>query len=102
MQRFFQWNHDIGLDVAAAFRWSLALAKPAKSRFTSTATKERLEEVAKACPAKLKFHTAIPAPVAMESTARLLRTPIRWRLKATGLIPVCAKLIVFLSLLRIA
>src|SRR5213594_3719776 len=92
MERFLERNHDVRFDITPALGCCLASAEPNK----------RLEEIAEPGSAKFEFDPAVAAPILIKSAARLLRPPSGTGLKSTRLIPIRAKLIVFLSLLRIA
>jgi hypothetical protein len=104
VERFLERNHDVRLDVAAAFRGASTLPKwaTAKTGLASTA-KKLFEEITETSAAEFEFDAAVVAGrVATESAARLLRAPTRWRLKSPRPVPISAQLVVFLPLLRIA
>src|SRR5437762_6476932 len=90
MQRFLERDHDVGLDIGAAFRRRFASAESGKGRTTATAAEKRFKEIAEPCAAEFKFDTAIlaAAPLPLLKTARL--------------VPARAKLVIFLPLLRVA
>ena len=82
---------------------------PARSRLpnacsSTSATKERLKKIAEARAAEFELDTAaVRASPTLEAAARLSCTAPSGRgLEASGLIPICAQLIVFPALLRIA
>src|SRR5205814_3190190 len=102
MERFFEGDHDVRFDIAPAFGCRRTSAEPAESRSASAAAEKRLEEIAKPGSAKFKFDPPIGASVLIKSAARLLCAPSRRRLKSAWLIPIRAKLIVFLSFFRVA
>ena len=84
MKRFFERDHDVRLDVAAAFGPSLALTErtPAKSRLAS-APEKCLEEVTESGAAELEIDsTAVAWRVPPESAARRRLKP------AARLVPV--------------
>src|SRR5947207_5532102 len=105
MERFFERDHDVGFDIAAALGSSRPLSKTSSAETSrpASAAKKLLEEIAEAGPAEFEFHaTAVPGAVATESTTRLLRIPSRRWVEPARLIPIRAQLVVFLSFLRIA
>jgi hypothetical protein len=71
---------------------------------TATPAEERLEEIAEPGAAELKLNaTAIAAAEGVTSPAPAALSPARRRLEATArLVPIGAKLIVFLALLGVA
>src|SRR6266487_1410503 len=93
---------DVRFHIAPALRCCLTSTESAKSRSPATTAENRLEKIAEPGSAKFEFDPAAVAPVLIKSAARLLRAPSRRRLKSTWLIPIRAKLIIFLSLFRIA
>src|SRR6266478_3398547 len=93
MERLYERYHDVRFHIAPALRCCLTSTESAKNR---------LEKIAEPGSAKFEFDPAAVAPVLIKSAARLLRAPSRRRLKSTWLIPIRAKLIIFLSLFRIA
>src|SRR2546430_17150886 len=103
MERFFQRDHDVGLDVASAFRAALALTErtATESRLTSAAEK-RLEEIAEARAAKFEIDAAAVARRVTTKAAARLRVPSWRRLESARLVPVRAELIILLPLFRIA
>jgi hypothetical protein len=101
VESLFQSDHDIGFDVGPTFSRRLTSAEPAESRSAATAAEKRFEEVAKASSAKFELHsTAVAAPLVKSAAGRLCAPLRRW-LKSARLIPVGAKLVIFLSFLRI-
>ena len=105
MQRFFERNHDVRFDVRAALFSRLTSAKPAECRSPAATAEECFKEIAEPGSIELKLNaTPIAAPL-IEPAARLLALlllPARRWLETTGLIPVCAKLVIFLALFGIA
>src|SRR5215218_7491418 len=106
MERFFQRNHDVGLDIAAAFRSRPAPAKLSRgaapeSGLPATAAEECLEKIAESRPAKFKLDAA-PIAAPERAAVRALSPPWRRLETATRLVPVRPELIVSLPLLLIA
>src|SRR5258705_3112053 len=101
VESFFQSDHDIGFDVGPTFGCRLTSAESAESRSAATAAEKRFEEVAESSSVKFELDPAVAATVLIKSASRLLRFPSGRRLKSTGLIPIRAKLVVFLSFFRI-
>src|SRR5438874_2494735 len=102
MERFFERDHDVGFDIAAALGSSRPLSKAssAKASRPASAAKKLLEKIAEAGPAEFEFHAAaVSSSVAAESATRLLRIPSRRWVEPARLIPIRAQLVVFLSLL---
>src|ERR1700730_10667520 len=106
MEGFFEWNHDVRLHVVAALCAHLPASKSAaaKCRPPAAAAKKLLEEIAEAGAVEFELDATVAAAIAIESAAwlALLRSPVRWRLKSSRLVPIGAELIVLLALLRIA
>src|SRR4029453_19026288 len=101
MQRFFEGHHDVRFHIGAALRGRLASAESTESRSAPTAAEKRFEEVAESSSVKFELDPAVAATVLIKSASRLLRSPFRRRLKSTRLIPIRAKLVVFLSFFRV-
>lgn len=103
VERFFQRDHDVGLDVASAFGASLPLTErgATESRLTSAAEK-RFKEIAEARATKFEIDPAAVARGVSTKPAAGLRIPARRRLKSPRLIPIRSELIVLLPFLRIA
>ena len=59
MQCFLQRHHDVGFDIASAFRHRFPLTKPAEGRATATATEKSFKEIAKTGATKFKLDAAI-------------------------------------------
>ena len=104
MQRFFEWDHDVGFDIRTALGRCLAPAKPAESGTATAAAEKCFEKVAESCSVELKLNSATIAAPLMKSTAGLLSLPLpvrRW-LEAARAVPIGAELIVFFSFFRVA
>src|SRR6202030_185537 len=103
VKRFFECDHDVGFDVASSFGASRPLPETAaKTTLPPSTTKKLFEKITEAGSAEFELDAAVTGSVAAESSARLLRTPSRWRLESTRLIPISTELVVFFPLLRIA
>ena len=101
VESFFQSDHDIGFDVGPTFGSRLTSAESTESRSAATAAEERFEEVAESSSAKFELDPAVTAPL-VKSAFGWLCPPSPRRLKSARPVPIRAKLIVLLSLLRIA
>src|SRR5215470_6638921 len=103
MQCFLQCHHNIGFDIAATFRRLTALAKPAEGRTPAASAEKGFKEIAEPSAAKFKLDPAIfSGTPAISATARLTCAPLRRWLKAAGLIPMLAQLVIFPAFLRVA
>src|SRR5689334_6438144 len=104
VQRFFEWYHDVRLDIRAALGRRLALAKSAESGTATAAAEKCFEKVAESCSVELKLNSATITTPLMISAAGLLSLPLPvWRrLEPARAIPIGAELIVFLPLFRVA
>src|SRR5437868_10477342 len=103
MESFLKTDHDIGFNIAPALRCALAMAKSAKSRAATTTSKKRLKEIAETSSTEFEVDAASIAPTPLVIAPRLrTAAPIWWRLKSARLIPIRAKLIVFLPFLGVA
>ena len=82
----------------------LTLAESAESRAATTTSKKRLKEIAETSSTEFEVDAAAPVATTPLVIAARLRTaaPIWWRLKSARLIPIRAKLVVFLPFLRVA
>src|SRR5882724_9881317 len=102
VQRFFQCNHDVGLDIGSALGSRLTSAKSAESRAAAAASEKGFEKVAESGTAELELNaTAIAAPLVI-SAFRWLWAPLWRRLESARSVPICAELIVFCTFLRVA
>src|SRR4029077_6685135 len=102
VQRFFQRNHDVGLDIRPTLRRCLASAKSAESRAATPATEKGFEKVAEAGSAEFELNsTAIAAPLVI-SPFGWLWAPLWRRLESPRSVPICAELIVFCTFLLVA
>ena len=62
VQRFFQRDHDVGLDILPAFRRRRTPAEAAaERRLAASAAEERFEKIAEPGPAEFKLHAAAVA-----------------------------------------
>src|SRR5262249_3045089 len=102
IQRFFQSNHDVGLDVGAALRSRLTSAKSAESRTAAAATEKRFEEVTESGSAEFKLNSTAIATPSIKSTFRWLGAPLRRLLEFARPCSIFTELVVFFSFLRVA
>src|SRR5438132_5767225 len=62
VQRFFEWDHYVGLDIRAALGRCLAPAKPAKSGMATAAAEKCFQKVAESYSVELQLNAATSAP----------------------------------------
>src|SRR5207248_8794361 len=100
MKCFFKGDKNVGFDIRPAFGGCFASAESAERRTSTTAAEKCFEEIAEASAAEFEFNAAVATRLIKSAAG--LTAPLRRRLKSTGLVPIRAELIVFLTLLRIA
>ena len=103
LERFFQCDHEVGLDVLPAFRRCGATAKTAaERRLAPPSTEERFEEIAKASSTELELYAAVASSGPTETSTCAAVPPIRRRLESARLVPIRPEMVVFRALLGIA
>jgi hypothetical protein len=103
VQRFLECDHNVSFYIGAAFGCRSAPAESAECGTAAPAAKKRFKEIAESGSTELELDptTAIATPL-IKSAARLLALPLwRW-LETAGPVPICAELVVFLPLFKIA
>ena len=77
VQRFFERNHDVRLDIAASRRARLPAKSPStasEGRLPASSAKKRFEEIAETGAVKFKFDAPVAAGT-IKSAARLALRP---------------------------